>query len=55
MHITTDIKPNFKMISTEIEAFFYTGQPFDDCPDWLRSKYQDDMLSATMRAIFGAG
>lgn len=38
--ISSDIKPNFKTVSFDIEAFFYAGQAFEECPDWLQSKFQ---------------
>lgn len=40
MHITSDIKPNFKTVSFPIEAWFYAGQLFAECPDWVQSKFQ---------------
>lgn len=38
--ITSHIKPNYRTVSFEIEAFFYAGQPMAECPDWLQSKFQ---------------
>lgn len=42
LHITSDIAPNFRTVSFEIEAWFCAGQPFAECPDWVQSKFQSD-------------
>lgn len=37
MVITSEIKPTHKQITVPIEAWQYTGQPYEEYPDWVRS------------------
>lgn len=35
----SEIKTNYRLKTHEVEAYFWTGEPYANTPDWLRAKF----------------
>jgi hypothetical protein len=50
--ITSEVKPNYQLITQPIEAWEYTGQPHAEWPDWVLSKYHLRELPKVKKGVW---